>query len=204
MKIARMINRGFPCPFNHRRLRGQATLPDLRMWLYVRDSPCSRTGNAPVEKTQSYSQVQERRLAPALLPETILRSFATLRLCGETLSHKLIPILQRPLDLHHMPLSFVAMLLTQLDRQRFQQTECDVHRLKVLRLDIRNVTAKRADRGRRAEPSASAARENPDESSLLPAATQLLLLGATLFRHTGLRRAAIAVRCARRRRCADR
>ena len=44
-----------------------------------------------------------------------------------------------------VPLAFVAMFFTQLDRQRFEQAECDIHRLKVLCLDIRNITAKRTD-----------------------------------------------------------
>ena len=48
------------------------------------------------------------------------------------------------------------------------------------------------------------ARQDRQLRRLLPAAAQLLLLGAALFRHPGLRRAAVAVRRARRHRRADR
>src|SRR5688500_1695240 len=46
-----------------------------------------------------------------------------------------------------MALALVAIFLTQLDGQRLEQAECDVDRLEVLRLDIRDITAKSADRG---------------------------------------------------------
>ena len=56
-------------------------------------------------------------------------------------SQPLVPILQRPFHLHHVPFAFISMFFTQLDRQRFQQAEGDIHGLEVFRLDIRNITA---------------------------------------------------------------
>ena len=61
--------------------------------------------------------------------------------------HKTIPVRQRPFDLYHVPLPFVAIFLAKFDRHRFEQTEGNIHWLEVLRFDIRNVTAQGADGG---------------------------------------------------------
>ena len=64
-----------------------------------------------------------------------------LRVSAVQIRNELIPILQRPFDLHRRTFAFVAMLFTQLDRQRFQQAKSDIHRLKILRLDVGDIPA---------------------------------------------------------------
>jgi len=44
-----------------------------------------------------------------------------------------------------MPLALIAVFLAKFDRQGLEQSECDVHGLKILCFDIRNITTQRAD-----------------------------------------------------------
>src|SRR5688572_22958399 len=72
----------------------------------------------------------------------------TLRLCVSAAHflHPIVPVLQRPLHLHQMPLAFVAVFFSQLSRQRLKQSESNIHRLKILRFDVRDIAAQGPDR----------------------------------------------------------
>ena len=125
-----------------------------------------------------------------------------------------------PLDHTSIPFQISAGSAAQIQNLPFQQARAaDLlkqvaehrHRINILRQQYGAATAgqrhhRRADQGlpadRRHRPGP--ARQDRQLRRLLPAAAQLLLLGATLFRHPDLRRTALAVRLPRRHRRTDR